>query len=94
MFLRTRGVDANSLFLILITISYIGDIMKTNWFNTLNEALDSEGLLNTWYISNPPIGYNKVYTYTFKDNTKYGHYISIYRDERGMYERPVHYSRG
>lgn len=68
--------------------------MKTNWFNTLNEALDSEGLLDMWYTNNPPIGYNEIYSYTFEDDTKYGHYISIYRDERGMYERPIHYSRG
>lgn len=68
--------------------------MKTNWFNTLNEALESESLLNMWYTNNPPINYNEVYGYTFEDDTKYGHYISIYRDERGMYERPVHYSRG
>ena len=29
--------------------------MKQNWFNTLNEALESEGLLETWQISYPGI---------------------------------------
>lgn len=65
-----------------------------NWFNTLAEALRSENLEDTWQIYFNPISYNETYTYTFDDGTKYGHYVSIYRDNRGMYERPVHYARG
>jgi hypothetical protein len=69
--------------------------MIKNWFNTLNEALESEGLLHTWEAHNfPAIGYGESYSYTFPDGTKYGHFVSLFRDERGMYERPVHYARG
>lgn len=65
-----------------------------NWFNTLAEALRAENLQDTWQLHFNPIGYNETYTYTFDDGSKYGHYVSIYRDERGMYERPIHYARG
>jgi hypothetical protein len=64
-----------------------------NWFNTLNAALESENLLHTWDCTHPSMEYNSTVTYTFQDGTRYGHQISVYRDERGMYERPVHYSR-
>lgn len=66
---------------------------KQNWFNSLNEALESEGLLESWLIHYPPIQYGETFQYTHDDKTRYGHLISIYRDERGLYERPVHYSR-
>ena len=65
----------------------------TNWFNTLNEALEAENLLHTWDSLYSPIKYDSTAHYTYQDGTKYGHYISIYREERGMYERPIHYSR-
>ena len=65
-----------------------------NWFNTLAEALRAENLEDTWQLHFNPIGYNETYTYTFDDGTRYGRYVSIYRDERGMYERPIHYARG
>lgn len=68
--------------------------MKQNWFNTLNEALESEGLLETWQISYPGIGYGETFGYTWDDGTKYGHYVSIYRSEQGLYERCIHYARG
>ena len=67
--------------------------MKQNWFNTLNQALESENLLDSWALHFNPIAYNETYTYTFDDGSKYGRYVSIYRDQRGMYERPVHYKR-
>lgn len=67
---------------------------KQNWFFTLNEALESEGLVHTWEVHFSPLLYNQTYNYTYDDGTKYGHYISITRDERGLYERPVHYARG
>ena len=41
-----------------------------------------------------PISYNETKGITFDDGTKYGHYVSVYRDERGLYERPIHYKRG
>ena len=67
---------------------------KQNWFNTLNDALAAEDLLHTWDLTFDPINYGQSFSYTYDDGTKYGHQISLYRDERGMYERPVHYKRG
>lgn len=58
----------------------------TNYFNTLNEALESEGLVEYW-----PLGTNINYNQTV-DVRVNGKFISVYRDERGMYERPVHYA--
>lgn len=63
------------------------------WFETLNEALDSEGLLGTWKVHFSGIPYNFRYNYIFEDGSEYGHYVSIYRAEDGRYERPIHYSR-
>lgn len=71
---------------------YRFEVSMKNWFNTLNEALESENIIHTWDISFPPIAYGQSFQYTYDDGTKYGRRISIYRDERGMYERPVHYS--
>jgi len=66
---------------------------KSNWFETLNDALESEGLVHLW-----PLGLNIQYgqsvSHTADDGTRYGHFISIYRDENGRYERPIHYPRG
>lgn len=59
-----------------------------NWFNTLNEALQAEDLLHTWDIAFSPISYNETRRYT----TEEGLHISIYRDELGRYERPIHYT--
>ena len=66
---------------------------KQNWFPTLNDALNSEGLIEAWDTRFPPIQYGGTHRWTWDDGTKHGHLISIYRDERGMYERPVHYAR-
>lgn len=63
---------------------------KQNWFNTLNEALASEGLLHTRDMTWSPIGYNEYCVY-HHDEGKYQRRISISRDSNGMYERPVHY---
>lgn len=68
--------------------------MKQNWFPTLNAALNSEGLIEAWGITNSPIGYGETASWIWDDGSKYGRKISIYRDERGFYERPVHYSLG
>ena len=62
-----------------------------NYFNTLAEALASEGLT---LLVHGGINYGDTFATTIDDGTKYGHYVSIYRDERGLYERPVHYARG
>jgi len=64
---------------------------KQNKFNTLSEALDSENLSHAW--DERPIAYDQTLSLTYQDGTKYGRYISVYRDERGLYERPIHYSR-
>lgn len=62
-----------------------------NKFNTLSEALDSENLGHAW--DQRPIAYDQTLSLTYNDGTKYGHYVSVYRDEKGLYERPIHYSR-
>jgi hypothetical protein len=64
---------------------------KKNWFNTLNDALMSENLIVSWNF-NGGIGYGETFTYHFDNGTKYGMFVSIYRDERGKYERPVNYN--
>ena len=66
---------------------------KRNFFSTLNNALEAERLLHTWDgMRMPSIEYGETRYYHFDDDTRYGRAISIYRDERGLYERPVHYS--
>ena len=67
-------------------------VHKNNRFNTLSEALEAENILHMW--NGDPIAYNETKGITFDDGTKYGHYVSVYRDEKGLYERPIHYKRG
>jgi len=62
-----------------------------NRFETLQEALDTEDIAHMWDCT--PINYDETRSLTFDDGSRYGHYISIYRDECGRYERPIHYSR-
>lgn len=57
----------------------------TNFFNTLNEALEAENLVELW-----PLGVNINYGETV-NLARSGRFITVYRDERGMYERPIHY---
>ena len=57
-----------------------------NFFPTLNDALESESLVTAW-----PLGLNIGYGETRSTVTDSGHFISVYRDERGYYERPIHY---
>lgn len=59
---------------------------KKNWFPTLNDALESEGLVDRW-----PVGVNIRYNETVNIVTG-GRYVSVYRDETGRYERPIHYA--
>jgi len=60
--------------------------VKQNWFLTLNEALQSEDLVNLW-----PLGLNIGYGETARFTTDCGRLISVYRETDGLYERPVHY---
>ena len=63
-----------------------------NFFETLNESLQSENLLNTWQLLFEPIHRNETFAYHHDDGSRHGRRISIYRDQDGRYERPVHYS--
>lgn len=65
---------------------------KQNWFPTLNQALEAEGLVDAWPVTSS-VGYGQTVTYTVDDGSRYGRFVSIYRDERGMYERPITYRR-
>jgi hypothetical protein len=57
-----------------------------NYFETLNDALDAEGLTHHWPVAaNVPYGATVGLAYA-------GRWLSIYRDESGRYERPVHYA--
>lgn len=60
--------------------------MKANWFNTLNESLESEGLVDVW-----PLGLNIAYGETVNFITEDFLFVSVYRSSTGSYERPVHY---
>jgi hypothetical protein len=57
-----------------------------NWFPTLNDALESEGLTALW-----PLGANVEYGASVGLAAQ-GRWVSIYRDNHGRYERPVHYA--
>ena len=63
-----------------------------NYFETLSEALESEGIAHMWDMR--PIAYEQTLSLTHDDGTRYGHYVSVYRDSNGLYERPIHYKRG
>lgn len=63
-----------------------------NWFNTLSEALEAENIAHMWDMK--PIAYGETVSLTYNDGTRYGHYVSVYRDSNGLYERPIHYRRG
>ena len=56
-----------------------------NWFNTLNEALTAENLIELW-----PLGSNINYGETVQHIVD-GRLISVYRETDGRYERPIHY---
>lgn len=59
--------------------------MKQNYFETLNDSLESEGLVDMW-----PVGMNLNYGEcgrVWKD----GKYITVTRFHDGRYERPIHY---
>jgi hypothetical protein len=54
--------------------------------DTLNQALESEGLVDQWTT-----GTNINYGETVQVNTG-ERLISVYRNSNGRYERPVHYA--
>lgn len=63
---------------------------KQNWFNSLNEALASEGLVDLW--PGRPVAYGENVRIHVEDGSRFGRVISIYRnDQTGRYERPVTY---
>ncbi len=64
-----------------------------NWFNTLNEALESEDLLETWKLNFDPVMYGQYFHYKAEINGRY-RFITIFREMDGRYERPVHYDSG
>jgi len=86
----THGKPVNRETLMLN--SFKGHTMKNNFFSTLSEALEAENLSHAWPCT--PIAYGQTIGLTYDDGSKYGYYVSIYRDERGLYERPIHYKRG
>lgn len=66
---------------------------KQNWFNTLNESLESENMLDAWDCTYPPISYGETRRWTWDDGSKYGVLCSITRETDGRYERIIHYKR-
>lgn len=65
---------------------------KQNWFNSLNETLESEGLIHLWDIYKN-ISYDETVSDIVQDGKNY-RLISIYRNNNGMYERPISYITG
>lgn len=63
-----------------------------NWFGTLNGSLSAEGLVELWPW-NLNIKYGETARVVVEDGDKL-RLISIYRDERGYYERPITYITG
>lgn len=69
---------------------------KQNWFETLNASLESENLVDLWPMGlNISYGENVRFTVEIspaigRKKAKY-RLISVYRNDNGMYERPVSY---
>lgn len=62
---------------------------KQNWFETLNQALASENLIELW-----PLGSNISYGENVRHivgDGKEQQLISVFRENDGRYERPIHY---
>jgi hypothetical protein len=60
-------------------------MIKNNFFPTLYQALESENLLGSWNMFKT-INYDETVRHYVRDIV-----IIIYRDNRGFYERPIHY---
>jgi hypothetical protein len=56
-----------------------------NYFPTLSAALDAEGI-DFWPMT-LSISYGQTVSIAHA-----GRYITVYRSEQGLYERPVHYA--
>lgn len=63
--------------------------VKPNWFNILNQSLESEGLVDTWNCTDS-IGYGETFRWYFNRGTK-AYVATIFREVDGTYERPVWY---
>jgi len=63
---------------------------KQNWFPTLNAALEAEGLIDFWPFGQN-ISYGETARINYEDETGHPRVMVIYRNDTGMYERPVHY---
>ncbi len=57
-----------------------------NWFETLNESLASENLVDQW-----PLGLNISYGENVRVHTD-TQLISVYRETNGKYEKPTFYN--
>lgn len=57
----------------------------TNWFNTFNEALTSENLIDLL-----PTGVNLAYGQILRCAVS-GTFFTVFRDQDGRYERPIQY---
>lgn len=66
--------------------------VKQNWFETLNQSLESENLVDLWPMGTN-IGYGENVRVHVQDGTK-ERLISVYRETDGRYERPIHYITG
>jgi len=64
---------------------------KQNWFETLNEALVAEDILEYWDCLFSSISYGETRSWTF-DRDGRAYYASIYRESDGRYERPLVYT--
>ena len=63
---------------------------KRNWFETLAESLESEGLQEHWQNYN--ISYGETARQSvYVENSRFMKHISITRETDGRYERPIHY---
>ena len=65
---------------------------QQNWFETLNAALESENLTEFWRLGDN-INYGENFRTTVEVDGRYKH-ISMYRENDGRYERPIHYDAG
>lgn len=68
-------------------------MVKQNWFNTLNESLESEGLLEHWDCLWSPISYGECRKFYF-ERDGFTNHVSLYRESDGRYERPIVYVCG
>ena len=67
--------------------------IKQNWFDTLNQALESEDLVHLWPLGSN-IGYGENVRHHVIEASGKERFISVYRETDGRYERPVHYLTG